>query len=143
MCSSASLKGDDSGRPTRSEGLTRVEIAPGSSTKAIVLRGDEPAYSRQMAVTLHVSLWPRPDREEALVAYEDLVLPLLASHGAFVLQRVRTDGSGGAPLEIHLLRFPSEDSFQAYMQDERRSLLVEPGDEAIERTEIVRVEVVE
>lgn len=49
--------------------------------------------------------------------YEDLVLPILAEHGANMRIRARaTDGR----LELHLIEFPSRVVLEAYRSDERR-----------------------
>jgi len=87
-------------------------------------------------------LWPRAGQAEALIAYEDAVLALVAAHGGTVRQRVRTDGTDGAPLEIHVLEFPSDEALDAYMQDPQRAALAAARDRAIERTAVYRVDVV-
>jgi hypothetical protein len=74
-----------------------------------------------MSIHLCVLLWSRPGAEEALCAYEDTVLGLMGDHGARVLQRMRTDGAIGAPLEIQVLEFPSQSALDGYMQDEPHS----------------------
>jgi uncharacterized protein (DUF1330 family) len=93
-----------------------------------------------MTVTLCVLLWARAGEERALVAYEDTVLELVAGHGGRVVQRVRTDGAEGAPLEIHLLEFPSEAALDAYMNDPQRAALADARERAIERTEVYRAD---
>ena len=92
-----------------------------------------------MAVTLCVLLWARPGAADALVAYEDAVLPLVATHGGRVRERVRTDGSDDAPLEVHVLEFPSDSALDAYMNDPQRQELSAARDEAIARTAVYRV----
>jgi uncharacterized protein (DUF1330 family) len=92
-----------------------------------------------MSVTLCVLLWAHEGHEEGLIAYEDRVLELLREHGASLLQRARTDGSGGAPLEVQILEFPSEAALSAYLGDERRAALAGDRDHAIARTDILRV----
>ena len=77
-----------------------------------------------VTVLLCVLLWARDGEEDALVEYEDRVLALLPDHGARVRQRVRSDGGDGAPLEVHVLEFPSEAALDAYMADERRVRVV-------------------
>src|SRR5688500_1671095 len=72
-------------------------------------------------------LWIHPGQEAAFLAFEDLVLPLLARHGGELLLRVRPDaasvvaGSLEPPYEIHLVRFPDEAGLRAYLQDEART----------------------
>jgi uncharacterized protein (DUF1330 family) len=93
-------------------------------------------------VNLCVLLWAREGQESALVEYEDTVLWLVEAHGGRVLQRARSGGLPGEPLEIHLLEFPSEEAFAGYMIDERRTVLADYRNRAIERTEVVRVSLV-
>jgi uncharacterized protein (DUF1330 family) len=94
------------------------------------------------SVTLCVLLWARAGEERALTAYEDAVLQLLPAHGAHVVQRARTDGANDAPLEIHVLTFPSESALDAYMNDAQRLALAADRDRAIARTEVHRVNLV-
>jgi uncharacterized protein (DUF1330 family) len=92
-----------------------------------------------------VLLWPNEGREAELVAYEDQVLELIPEHGGRVIQRVRTKGSAGGehePFEIHLIEFPTEDAFTAYLDDDRRAALADARDHAIARTELLRVDLV-
>jgi uncharacterized protein (DUF1330 family) len=95
-------------------------------------------------VSLHlcVLLWPNPGAAAALVEYEDKVLDLLATHGARVLQRARADGADAVPMEIHILEFPSQAALDAYMKDERRTMLASEREAAIARTEVIRVDLV-
>jgi uncharacterized protein (DUF1330 family) len=90
-------------------------------------------------IHLCVLLWPKPGAAAALAAYEDEVLELLSSHGARVLQRARTDGADGAPLEIHVLEFPSQVALDDYLGDERRFALSGAREAAIARTEVLSV----
>jgi uncharacterized protein (DUF1330 family) len=93
-------------------------------------------------VTLCVLLTATPGGEARLVEYEDRVLALLPAHGARVLQRVRVAERGDGPHEVHLLEFPSESALDAYLQDPARLALADQRDEAIARTELLRVTVV-
>jgi hypothetical protein len=93
-----------------------------------------------VAVTLCVLLWAREGAEQGLIEYEDAVLPLVRAHGGRVRERVRTDGADGAPFEVHLLEFPSNDALDAYMQDPQRLARADARERAIERTEVYRVE---
>jgi uncharacterized protein (DUF1330 family) len=95
-----------------------------------------------MALTLCVLLWARPGREADLVAYEDRVLRFVPDHGGRVLQRARTAGEVGEPLEVQLVEFPSEAALAGYMADERRGALSGDRDAAVERTEVLRVDLV-
>lgn len=99
-------------------------------------------YPATMSVNLCVLLWPNTGAEIALIEYEDRVLELMPNHGARVLQRTRTDGADGAPLEIQILEFPSQTALDAYLVDERRTALSRERDAAIDHTEIFPVELV-
>ncbi|MEY8015394.1 DUF1330 domain-containing protein [Mycobacterium servetii] len=95
-----------------------------------------------MSLTFYVLLWAHPGAEQALIAYEDTVLGLVPQHGGRVVQRSRSDGAEGRPLEIQLFEFPSTESFDAYMHDPRRTALATERDHSIAKTEMINVEVV-
>jgi len=87
-------------------------------------------------------LWSRPGADDDLVAYEDRVLALMREHGGRVLQRVRTDGACGAPLEIQILEFQSDSALDAYLADDRRASLSSARHGAIARTDTFHVDLV-
>ncbi len=93
-----------------------------------------------MSLTLCVLLWARPGADDALIAYEDKVLDLVPAHGGRVLQRARSSGTDGQPLEIQLLQFPSESALDDYMTDTRRLALARDRDQAIASTQVINVE---
>ena len=95
-----------------------------------------------MSLTLCVLLWARPGTEDGLIAYEDQVLGLVPGHGGRVLQRARSGGTGGQPLEVQLLEFPSAAALEAYMTDGRRASLAAERDRVIARTEVIQVQLV-
>jgi uncharacterized protein (DUF1330 family) len=95
-----------------------------------------------MSLTLCVLLWARPGADEALIAYEDRVLSLVAQHGGRVLQRARSSGADGQPLEVQFLEFPSAAAHDAYLTDGRRTSLAAERDRAIARTQVIDVELV-
>ena len=92
-----------------------------------------------MGVTLCVLLWAHAGREADLIAYEDRVLAMLADHGGRLLQRLRTDGAGEGPFEIHVIRFDSEDGLTAYLADGRREALAGERDVAVARVSVLPV----
>jgi uncharacterized protein (DUF1330 family) len=92
------------------------------------------------AVTLCVLLWAQPGADDDLVAYEDKVLELVPEHGGQVLQRARSSGTGGQPLEIQLLEFPSAQALDAYQGDGRRQAMTEERTRAIARTDVIEVQ---
>lgn len=93
-----------------------------------------------MSLTLCVLLWALPGAEDSLTAYEDTVLDLIPQHGGEVLQRARSSGADGQPLEIQFLQFPSARALEEYMTDERRTALAQERDRAVARTQIIDVE---
>ena len=93
-------------------------------------------------LTLCVLLWAHPGAEKSLTAYEDQVLALVPDHGGRVIQRARSSGAGGYPLEVHLLEFPSPQALDAYTADSRRQALAGDRDRAIARTEVIEVDLI-
>jgi uncharacterized protein (DUF1330 family) len=96
-----------------------------------------------VSLTLCVLLWAQPGAGGALVAYEDQVLALVPEHGGRVLQRARSSGADGQPLEIQLIEFPSAQALDAYMADGRRTSLAGERDRAVARTEVIDVELIQ
>ncbi len=92
---------------------------------------------------LCVLLWARPGADDGLIAYEDQVLGIAGGHGCRVLQRVRSSGAGGQPLEIQLLEFPSTQALDEFMTDRRRQSLAGERDRVIAKTEIIEVQLVQ
>ncbi|MBO0855441.1 MAG: hypothetical protein J2P18_16950 [Nocardia sp.] len=88
---------------------------------------------------MYVFLWAHPGMERALSDYEDAVLALVGEHGGQVLQRSRADGLDGRPVEIQLLQWATQDRFDGYIADPRRTRLADARDRAVARTEIVPV----
>lgn len=93
-------------------------------------------------LTLCVLLWAHPGAEQALIAYEDQVLALIPDHGGKILQRARSSGAGGQPLEVHLLEFPSREALGAYLADSRRQALAAGRERAVARSEIIEVSLI-
>ena len=74
-----------------------------------------------------VRLWIHSDRETEFEAYERKVSRIMARYGGVIECAIRTlrpsDNRADEPFEIHVLRFPSRDLYDAYLGDaERRSL---------------------
>jgi uncharacterized protein (DUF1330 family) len=93
-------------------------------------------------VTLCVLLWARPGAESGLIAYEDQVLGIASGYGGRVLQRARSEGGDGQPLEIQLLEFPTAQAVAEFMADGRRQALADERDRVVARTEVVDVQLV-
>lgn len=95
-----------------------------------------------MAVDLCVLLWSVPGNEQQLVDYEDLVLDRLEVYGGELVQRVRRNKPGDAPYEVHVIAFPSDDAYAAYLADPERVSLAGMRAGAMSRSEIIPVEIV-
>jgi uncharacterized protein (DUF1330 family) len=95
-----------------------------------------------MSLTLCVLLWAQPGADDALIAYEDRVLDLVPEHGGRVLNRARSSGADGQPLEVQLLEFPSTAALSDYMTDSRRLALAHDRDQAVARTDVISVDLI-
>ena len=75
-------------------------------------------------VYILVRLWIRRGLEAEFEAYERKVARIMARYGGVIERAIRTSGaSDDQPFEIHVLRFPSQDLYDAYRDDaERHSL---------------------
>ena len=93
-------------------------------------------------MTLCVLLWARPGAESGLIAYEDQVLGIASGYGGRVLQRARSEGGDGQPLEIQLLEFPTAQAVAEFMADGRRQALADERDRVVARTEVIDVQLV-
>ena len=92
-----------------------------------------------MDVTLCVLLWARDGRDVELRQYEDQVLALLTDHDGQVIHRAHVIGDDG-PSEVQILRLGSDDALAAYLSDPRRTALAGQRDAAIERTDVLRIQ---
>ncbi len=93
-----------------------------------------------MEITLCVMLWAHPGQEDALVDYEDRALDIAAAHDARLVSRVRGTEPSDSPFEVQVLRFPSQETFDEFMQDPARLALSGMRDAAIAGADVVRVE---
>jgi antibiotic biosynthesis monooxygenase (ABM) superfamily enzyme len=73
-----------------------------------------------------VRLWIHKGRETEFEAYESKVARIMARYGGVIERAIRpSGGSEGSdePFEVHVLKFPSRELYDAYLNDaERRSL---------------------
>ncbi len=78
-------------------------------------------------VYILVRIWIHSGLEAEFEAYETNASRIMARYGGVIECAIRTseaprDGSNG-PFEVHVLKFPSRDLYDAYLDDtERRSL---------------------
>ena len=74
-----------------------------------------------------VRLWIHRGLETEFEAYERKVSRIMARYGGVIERAIRTvrasDDRSDEPFEVHVLKFPSRDRYDAYLDDaERRSL---------------------
>lgn len=78
-------------------------------------------------------------REQEFHAFEDKVLPLLKSHNAELVYRIRpnenafVEASAELPYEIHLVTFGGKGDFKAYAADPRRLEFMEMKNNSVEK----------
>lgn len=76
-------------------------------------------------------------QETVFEAFEALALPLVPRYGGTLCLRIRPDttawisGSMEQPYEIHLVSFPDQGSFEAFMQDEERKQFLHLKEQSI------------
>jgi uncharacterized protein (DUF1330 family) len=82
------------------------------------------------------------DMAERVRAFEDEVLFLLDAHGARVLFRGhRSAGQPAAlPVEMHILWFPDDAAFDAYLADPRRAEVIARHGEVFNSKTVVRLD---
>jgi antibiotic biosynthesis monooxygenase (ABM) superfamily enzyme len=71
-----------------------------------------------------VRLWVRSGHEAEFEAYERKVARIMARYGGVIECAIRTskapDGGPDEPFEIHVLKFPNKDRYDAYLKDPER-----------------------
>ncbi|WP_308355786.1 GNAT family N-acetyltransferase [Streptomyces sp. ODS05-4] len=93
----------------------RVDGVPGGHADVYFTKPLDPAAPPAFRLTAIVD-FPADGTERAL-AVEEAALALLPRHGARLERRLRT---GDGRTEVHLLRFPSEAAYRAYLADPDR-----------------------
>jgi uncharacterized protein (DUF1330 family) len=82
-------------------------------------------------------------QQEFFHQFEDLVLPLLPKHGGELLLRLRPDknsyigNNSISPYEVHLVSFPSKDSFEFYLNDPERAKYISLKNQSIEKVVLI------
>ena len=94
-----------------------------------------------MPLTVVVHLYGTDLGLNALRAFEAKILPILAAHGGTLLTAF-TPSRGLSvfepmPDEIHLIQFPSEQTFQAYRNDPAHHTLAAERALAIKKTQLI------
>jgi antibiotic biosynthesis monooxygenase (ABM) superfamily enzyme len=89
-----------------------------------------------------VRLWIREGLETEFEAYERKVSRIMARHGGVIERAIRMvrasdDRSDDEPFEVHVLRFPSQDLYDAYRDDAERHSLSDERARIITNTDIL------
>lgn len=90
-------------------------------------------------LTLIVQLHVHPDHGQDYVRFEASAERIMRSHGGRIERRIAISddsrpGEDGLPTEVHIVTFPSRESFEAYTRDPDLEPLQEMRDRAIRRT---------
>jgi hypothetical protein len=96
------------------------------------------------AFTLAFVGYTTPDLADRAAAYEDAVLPLVAEHGGSVVYRGRraVGQRTEMPFEVHLLWFPNQTAFHAYIDDPRRTALLTEFGEVFTAKHVVELDTI-
>jgi uncharacterized protein (DUF1330 family) len=88
-----------------------------------------------------VRLWVHGDREAEFEAYEHKVSRIMARYGGVIERAIRTsrtsDDGSDEPFEVHVLKFPSRDRYDAYRDDAERHSLSGERAGVIAKTDIL------
>lgn len=98
-------------------------------------------------ICLEVDLFVIPGREEAFLAYEAFALGLLPEFGGIMHSRIRFGpeshpDQGILPYERHVVSFPDQNAFDAYLAHPERQSKQTDFEAAVERVEMKRVQLI-
>jgi uncharacterized protein (DUF1330 family) len=89
----------------------------------------------------------KPGQNETFEAFEAVAIPLIAKYKGELQLRVRTadhsaliEGTIEMPYEIHIVRFPSEAEFEAFLHDEERTQFLHLKEQSISTSMIIKGE---
>lgn len=89
-------------------------------------------------------IYLNPGQEAVLDEFESLAIPLIAAYKGRLEWRIRPEernfieGVGEQPYEVHVVSFPEEADFQAFMQDETRRQFLHLKEKAIRTSLIIK-----
>jgi antibiotic biosynthesis monooxygenase (ABM) superfamily enzyme len=88
-----------------------------------------------------VRLWIRRGLETEFEAYERKVARIMGRYGGVIERAIRTsralDDRSDEPFEVHVLRFPSRDLYDAYRDDAERHSLSDERARIVTSTDIL------
>jgi uncharacterized protein (DUF1330 family) len=89
-------------------------------------------------------IYIQPGQEDTFNAFEALAIPLISKYNGKLLLRVRPteqtviEANTEAPYEIHLVSFPAEQDFEAFMRDEERKNFLHLKEQSIRSTLLIK-----
>jgi len=88
-----------------------------------------------------IRLWIHRGREAEFESYEHKMSRIMARYGGLIERAIRTSGASDdgsdEPFEVHLLKFPSRDLYDAFRDDAERRSLSGERDGIITNTDIL------
>lgn len=89
-------------------------------------------------------IYIKPGQEDVFDQFEAVAIPIIARYNGQLLLRLRPSAASiiestiDAPYEVHLVNFPAESDFTAFMQDDERRQFLHLKEQAIERVVLVK-----
>lgn len=99
---------------------------------------DREDAARDAAIVIVAILTVRSDARDRFHAFERIAASVMARHGGSIERTVtvRDDASAERFREIHIVRFPDREAFDAYRADEELIAAAHLRDEAVIATEL-------
>lgn len=89
-------------------------------------------------------IYIKPGQENAFDKFEEVAIPLITKYKGTLLWRIRPDiaafieGEDKPPYEIHLVSFPDESDFEAFLKNPERASLLPLKEAAVERISMIK-----
>lgn len=89
-------------------------------------------------------VYVHPGKEDVFHQFEDVAIPLIAKHHGELLLRIRPNADSivashiEVPYEIHIVRFPSDEDFASFAQDEERRRFLHLKNESIRSALLIK-----
>ena len=96
--------------------------------------------------TLTQLIYIREGQASIFDQFEAIAIPLIAKYNGVLLLRVRPDATSiiessiEAPYEIHVVEFPADEDFIAFMKDEERKRFLHLKEQSIRASVLVKGE---
>lgn len=89
-------------------------------------------------------IYIKAGQEAVFNEFESYAIPIISNYGGKLELRIRTpkdvrvEGTMETPDEIHLVSFPSEENFRAFLKDEERKKYVHLKEQSIEKVTMLK-----